>query len=114
MENLNEFIISPDATIEEAMVAIEKNEHRSLVVVDHKQIVQGAISDGDIRKLIISHHLLSTKVRDVMNRNFIFVFDGNRDDAKRILSKKSYIFLIPVVDPGMRLLDIIARGTRAD
>ena len=110
MSELDQYIITPDATIEEAMVAIEENRHHGLIVVDEENRVHGAISDGDIRKMMISHRLLTSRVRDAMKRNIIFVTEKSRSDAEQIFAKRSYIFLIPVVDSDMKLLDIIARG----
>lgn len=110
MSEFDQFIIDPDATTEEALVAIEENRHHGLIVVDSKGRVNGAISDGDIRKLLISHRLLSTRVRDAMNRNIVCVTEKSLNDAAQIFAKRSYIFLIPLVDLDMKLLNIIARG----
>lgn len=110
MNNINQYIISQDSSIEEAMVAIEDNRHHSLIVVDNQNRVLGAISDGDIRKMLISHRLLSTKVSDAMKKNIVFVTENNLNDAGQIFLQHSFIFLIPVVDSKMKLLDIVARG----
>lgn len=110
MSDLDQFIIYPDATIEEAMAAIQENRHHGLIVVDQNNKVLGAISDGDIRKMIISHRLLSSKVRDGMKQNIIFLNKDSRSEADSIFEKRSYIFLIPVVDQDMTLIDIINRG----
>jgi len=65
-----EFVIAADASIETALAAIEANSHRSVIVVDAGGTVVGTLSDGDIRKALLNHRLLSTPVREVMNLNF--------------------------------------------
>lgn len=101
------YLAFPDDTIEEAWSKIESNRHRSLIIVDGSKIV-GTLSDGDLRKAMLSRRLLSTPVKELMNVNFIFVFANERRRAKDIFREKD-IFLIPVVDDRFNLLDIIMR-----
>ena len=110
MSELDQYIIDPQASIEEALIAIEENRHHGLVVVDSNNKVHGAVTDGDIRKLIIAHRLLSSRVCDAMRRNIIVVNEQSLDEAEKVFMERSYIFLIPVVDDSMELKDIIVRG----
>jgi CBS domain-containing protein len=105
-EKLN-FIASPDDTIEEAWSKIEENFHRSLIIVDNNKVV-GTLSDGDLRKTILAKRLLLTPVKEVMNVNFVYVRESQRNKAKKILIEKD-IFLLPVVDDEMNLIDIIIK-----
>lgn len=100
-------IASPDDTIEEAWKKIEYNFHRSLIIVDNNKVV-GALSDGDLRKTMLAKRLLSTPVKEVMNINFVFVKQDQRNKAKQIFIEKD-IFLLPVVDDELNLIDIITR-----
>ena len=88
------------------MILIENSQHRSLIVLNDDDIVVGTISDGDIRKSILNERLLTTKVRDVMNLNFISVQKIDEDKVKKIFDEM-HIFLIPVLKENGELLDIV-------
>lgn len=100
------YTINEEFPILDAMSLIEENEHRSLIVLGDDDVVVGTISDGDIRKAILRGELLSTKIRNVMNLNFIFLKESNIDEANRIFAK-SRIFLIPVLDEDNKIIDLI-------
>jgi len=50
MENIT---IHPQATIKEAMAALDKTAEKVLLVVDENQALIGALTDGDIRRYIL-------------------------------------------------------------
>lgn len=102
-EKLN-YISDVDSTIEEAWTKIEVNKHRSVIIVDKGKVV-GTLSDGDLRKAMLAHRLLSAPVKEAMNTNFIVLTEDKQDLALSILEEKD-IFLIPIVDKQMKLIDI--------
>ena len=102
------FTIGPDESIEAALKKIDVNLRRGLIVVENEKAV-GTITDGDIRKAVLSHRLLITPVRDIMNTNFFRVSVDSSENLEKVFSKKG-IFLIPVVDDDMNLIDIVIRG----
>lgn len=97
------YVVDQHEPIETAMALIEQNQHRSAIVVNERKIVVGTLSDGDIRKAMLDHRLLSTPVHQVMNTNFIAIRLGEVDKAPGIFERE-HIFLIPVVDDKGRLL----------
>ncbi|MBI5630422.1 MAG: CBS domain-containing protein [Elusimicrobia bacterium] len=100
------FTISPDAPLLDAVAVIEENGHRSLIVVSDEGTVVGTLSDGDVRKTLLEGRLSRVPVRDVMNTNFISLRPDESGRAKGIF-ESTHIFLIPVVDERLRLLDVI-------
>ncbi len=98
------YVADIDSSIEEAWTMIEANRHRSVVVVDKGKAV-GTLSDGDLRKAMLARRLLSTSVKEVMNTNFIFLTQDKKAEAEKIFQKRD-IFLIPIVDDRMKLVDI--------
>jgi CBS domain-containing protein len=81
-----DYIASPDDLIEETWTKFESNRHRSVIVVEDGRLV-GTLSDGDIRKAILKHRLLSTPIREVMNLNFISITESQRCGAEEIFKK---------------------------
>jgi len=100
--------IESGSSIKDAMLLIEFNRHKSLVVVS-KGKVTGVVSDGDIRKALLHQKLLSSPIDDIMNVNYIRLEKGNEDKVKDIFDKLEYVYIVPVVDDSNNLLKIISR-----
>jgi CBS domain-containing protein len=105
-ESIDRYTVSDDATLEEALAVIESNEHRCVVVLDGEGRAVGTLSDGDIRKALLGRRLLSTPVREVMNLNFVWVAPDETAKAPELF-KRHRIFIIPVLGPGNKLLDVL-------
>ena len=106
-QNKLKYIVDSKSTIEDAWSVININDHRSVIVVDGDKVV-GTLSDGDLRQAILSKRLFSTPVWEVMNTNFMYISGEKKKEGLNILEKKN-IFLLPVVDDEMTLIDIIAK-----
>ena len=102
---MNDYIIDFHASIYEALVKIEKNKHRSLIVLDSLNRVVGTVSDGDIRKGLINRILLESSVSKVMNLNFKKIYKDQEVDLN-VFFEKNNIFIVPIVDTEMNFLDI--------
>lgn len=99
------YVVQQHQTLEAALLVIEENRHRSVIVVDDAGVVVGTLSDGDARKAILDRRLLTIPVEHVMNTNFVSVGPDERDRA-RIHFERDHLFLVPIVDASGRLLDV--------
>ena len=106
-QNKLKYIVDSKSTIEDAWSVININDHRSVIVVDGVKVV-GTLSDGDLRQAILSKRIFSTPVWEVMNTDFKYITGEKKKEGLNILEKKN-IFLLPVVDDEMTLIDIIAK-----
>lgn len=107
------FTINPEDSAFEALSKIEVNGYGTVIVVTDKNgqlHVVGTLSDGDIRKALLDHHMLTIPVKNVMNQAFLSVFEGELDRAKSFFSKSFFIRLIPVVTSEGILIDVIKRS----
>lgn len=93
-------------TIEDALAKIESNSHRSAIVLDNKNRVVGTVSDGDIRKAMLDHRLLSTPIRNIMNMNFVWLGPDETARAEELF-QKYHLFIIPVLHSDNLLVDIL-------
>lgn len=107
------FLITQNMTIREALLKIELNQQRSVIVVDedNKKKVIGTLSDGDIRKGLINNILIDTKVSKIMNLDFIYVMKDEKIDYDKLLEEKN-IFLLPIIDSDFNLYDIYVKRFR--
>jgi len=112
IENSN-YAIRSDASIQEAMEAITLNHRGCVVVVDGKNVVMGVVSDGDIRRALIKGAISHTPVEKVMNTNFSFVKNENKETLK---NPEKYFFehqieqVVPVVGNNNELIEVLVRG----
>lgn len=102
----SKLIVRDTETLEEAMVAIEDNGYRSVIVVNENDVVVGTLSDGDARKSVLDHRLTSTPVHRIMNANFIALTVGEKGKAKAIFDQ-THVFLIPLIDEHGKLVDVL-------
>lgn len=103
------FVVRDMDTLLTALVAIERNEHRTVVVTNKDNIVVGVLSDGDARMSLIDGRLLSTPVHRIMNADFIAVSPKEHAKARNIMAQ-GHIFVIPVVDVHGKLLAVHTSG----
>ena len=106
---MNKFLINVDMSLKDALLQIEKNKHRSLIVIDDDNRVVGTLSDGDIRKALIHDTLMVIPISKLMNKNFVYFTQSLADEEKNIFLDKKNIFIAPVVDSNFRLIDIVVK-----
>ena len=105
-ESFSQFVVRDTDTLQTALLAIDINMHRSVVVTNAENVVVGVLSDGDARKSLLDGRLLSTPVHRIMNADFIAVGPQETDKAKDLLTA-GHIFVIPVVNASGTLLEIL-------
>lgn len=94
------YVISQDATIKEALVALNGNTHdwQTLFVIDDSERMVGTLTDGDIRRGLIHGAALEDAVSKIMHRDFKFIQE-KESDAKRLKElRERQIFFVPVLD----------------
>ena len=56
----------------DAWKKINDNGKHTVFVVDEKNVLKGIITDGDIRRFLLSGGSLNDKVTSVVNTNFVY------------------------------------------
>ncbi len=100
--------IYPQATIKEAMEALDKTAEKVLLVLDENRALIGTLTDGDIRRYILKGQDLSGTIKNAYNRNPIFVFkkDFDLEKIRKLLTQKR-INLVPILDQNRKVIDFI-------
>lgn len=103
-------IIKKDVTIFDALKALnslKNNLPLTLFVENEKSEIVGSLTDGDIRRSLLSGHGLETKLEEVMHQKF-FYLKQNDYDVKQIHEFKAKgIDLIPVLDEHQKVVDVL-------
>ncbi len=104
---MEKYLISPLATIKEALKKIDLAASKILFVTHDNFTLLGVISDGDIRRAILKGLALETEVSNIINTHPTTVFqDYNLADVKKIMLTQKYE-AIPVVNTNHHLVDIL-------
>lgn len=100
MTETAKFILSDDATVKEALIALNNlsDDALTLFVVDKNRRMVGTLTDGDVRRKLIEGVSLDMPVTAVMNKNFRSVRIRNIrvDEIRRL--KEEGITLLPCLD----------------
>ena len=103
--NIENMLISENITILEAMEKLDRTAKRILFVVEEKKLL-AAISDGDIRRWILSSGSLDAKVREVANYKPQYLYWRERKKAKKLLKEKALV-AIPIVNEALEVVTIV-------
>lgn len=106
---MNKYIISEKATIKDALVAINKITHigESLFAVDSQNRMVGTLTDGDIRRGLISGAQITDEVFTIMYRDFKYIKQSEFDVASLKNFRDCRIFFIPILDEENHIVDVI-------
>lgn len=100
---LEDLCINYDESIRDALVKIDSNAHGIVFVVDEYKLL-GVISDGDIRRAIISGKSIHSAVSEVYNKQCKFLSnDVSIEEIQSSLSEQYKV--IPLVDDNKRVVD---------
>jgi len=100
------FTIDYLSSLREALIKIDKNNKRFLIVLDDEKVI-GTLTDGDIRRQIIRGSKVSSSI--TFNNSFKFIKEGEDFDTVCNLFKLGIDFL-PVVNKDYKLVRIITKG----
>ena len=94
------YVIRDNASILDALKELDGSNHDSqtLFVVDYNERMVGTLTDGDIRRGLISGASLGSLVSEIMHTSFKFVRDGQYDAKLLKGFREKQIFFIPVLD----------------
>ena len=103
-------IISQEYTLLEALAKINslKSEPLVLFVINNKQQMVGTLTDGDVRRALLSGIHTDDKVKDAMHRNFNFLRKGLNDNVIGIHQQRELkMKLVPILDDYNHIVEII-------
>jgi dTDP-glucose pyrophosphorylase len=106
MHNWKKTILKMEDTMEVAIKILNQESLRIVMVVDDDERLIGSITDGDIRRGLISQLPMNTLLTEIMHKNPIVALAG--DDKSNILAKMKELDLlqIPIVDSDGRIVGL--------
>ena len=107
LPNINKLFIYKKEIIRKALELLNTYQIGIILVIDKDNKLLGTLTDGDIRRGLLSGKVLETEIKDIMNQNFIYMSE-NEDykNYQKILIKKS-IKHLPVIDKEGKIIDLL-------
>jgi dTDP-glucose pyrophosphorylase/CBS domain-containing protein len=105
--------IKSNNTIKQALVLLNQNRYKCLLVINNQKNIEGTLTDGDIRRAFIKNKKINTRVKDVCNRKFNFFYENeiNLKKIKKILFQKNLnIDLIPIINKKKKLIRVYSQN----
>jgi dTDP-glucose pyrophosphorylase/predicted transcriptional regulator len=99
------FVVSEDTALIEALRRIDQNTMQLAIVVRDDRIV-GTVTDGDVRRALLTGVGLDAAVSLVMNRTPITAPIGTSNPAALGLMRKHGIHQLPIVDFDGRVVEV--------
>lgn len=103
------YLIQEHSTIKDALIALNSISHdtMSLLVVDGDSRMVGTLTDGDIRRGLISGAQLSDEVSSIMHHDFKFIRQSEFDVAHLKEFRERKILFIPILNEERHIVDVV-------
>lgn len=106
--DVKKYVIDENASLKSVLIKIDKNAHGFIFAQSIDEKIVGLVTDGDIRRSLLSGLTLEDTITSCMNRKFIWAAE---DAPREQLIKKldGHISFIPILDHLGRLSSIISK-----
>lgn len=101
---IKDLIINKNANLREALHHLDKKGSGVLFVVDDTSKLLGILTDGDVRRFLLSEMNLKTAVTNVMNANFVSL-PSSADNSKILEHLNNRIKIIPLLNDKGEVVD---------
>jgi len=104
----SQLTIAETETIEEAFRRLNANMLGILFAQDTEGRIVGAVTDGDIRRRLLTGASIHGEVGACVNRNFVWARAGGpREQILKLLDQRVHV--VPILDTEGRLVDVFSR-----
>ena len=106
-DNVKPFLIPQTHTIRHAMEQLEKTEEKIVFVIDDDSRLVGSLTDGDIRRWILSDGDLKAQALHICNRKPFVVKEGFSTERVRANMLNVNLGCVPVVNPSGEIVQLL-------
>lgn len=107
MQSWENILVQNNQTLLETMKIIDESSLQFAVVVDEVNHLLGTVTDGDIRRSILSGNPLDIEITRVMNTSPITAVVGNSRKKYYQLMQTKKLKQLPIVDEKNKIIDIL-------
>lgn len=111
---MKNYLIEQNKNIKDALVNLENNKSKCLLVVDKNNTLKGTLTDGDIRRAMLQNANLSSSIKKYVKKKPLYI-DNNNSTKEYIHKfikkiKDESIDLIPVLSNDFKVKEIIFKS----
>lgn len=107
MFDFSKIYVSSNTSVIDAMRIIDSGAAQIALVVDDQQRLLGTITDGDIRRGMLSGLPLDAPAEKLMNRRFRFVRTGENQATVLEMMRREALRQVPVLDAQARVVELL-------
>lgn len=107
MRDLRSILLSPTATLREAVTSIDSAEAKIVIVCDQAGALRGTVTDGDVRRGLLRGLALDAHVSEVMNPNPVTAPVDTSVDQAHMLMRRHGIRQLPLVDQAGHVVELV-------
>lgn len=102
-------LIDRNTTILDALSVLNNIAREPIAfVVDENRILLGSLTDGDVRRGLLSGHTLADKVESIIQLNPVYISKSNYRVEDIVDYKNRNIMVLPVVDENKKIVNVIS------
>tara|TARA_R110002072_G_scaffold20688_2_gene74824 strand:+ start:26059 stop:27108 length:1050 start_codon:yes stop_codon:yes gene_type:complete len=99
MENFDKYILTEESSIKDVLIRLDELAADATVfIVDSANQLQGAVTDGDVRRGFIDGAQASDSVLTILNKNPKYIRKGENSIDKLIGFRSKNILIVPVLE----------------
>ena len=103
--NIEEMLIDEEISILETLQRLDKTAKKILFLVDNGRL-KGTVTDGDIRRWILSNGSLEAAVKDAANNAPKYLKQNDKISPQTYM-EKCHINAVPILDDSLKVIDIV-------
>ena len=101
-------LLNSSCTVKQALEVLNLSNVSLVAVVDDINTVLGTITDGDIRRFLLSDKSLNDTCTSAMNSNFKYILKGESSSHAKCIAKEESISEILVLEPNKQFYSSIS------
>jgi dTDP-glucose pyrophosphorylase/predicted transcriptional regulator len=106
MKNWESLLVSPETSLEEAIVVLDRGAARIVMVADNERHLLGTLTDGDVRRALLRHLTLDVPVSQVMcSTPQVAQREWSREHMLSLM-ESTRLLQLPVVDGAGRIVGL--------
>ena len=106
MKDWKEVTLKISDSLEKAISVLHHGGLRVALVIDNKNMLLGTITDGDIRRALLTHQGMDSSVEGIMNNNPTVGLNSDSMEVVMLKMKSRDLLHIPIVDENNQLIGL--------
>ena len=106
-DKLEKSFIDCNASILDALKAINSSGIQIALILNENKILEGVITDGDIRRSLLKGYKLTDKINNIYNRNFFKISKEQVGKEAKDIMQANGLNALPVIDDDGKPIDIL-------